>query len=88
VKLRIDLHIEELSLEGVAAGDRVRVAAALRSELAQQVLRSGLPARLDALAGRHLIVERPLALGHRVGPEAVGRAVAGGVWTTLQEGAR
>jgi len=88
VRLRIDLHIEELSLEGVPPSDRLRVAAALRSELAQQVHRSGLPATLSALAGRDLIAERPLALGHRDGPEAIGRAVAGGVWTTLQGGAR
>jgi hypothetical protein len=84
MRLRIDLHIEELVLQGVAPRDRLQVAATLRSELAKQVLRSGLPAGLGALSGRDLVAARPLALNRGGGPEAVGRAVAGGVWRTLQ----
>lgn len=88
VRRRIEVQIGELVLENVAPRDRRRVAAAFRSELARRVLGTGLPAGLGALSGRDVVDSRPLVLGNRVGPEAVGRAVAGGVWRTLEGGAR
>lgn len=87
MRRRIELHIEELVLEGVSRHDRHRVAAAVRRELAQQVLAGGLPAGVAGLSGRDLVVRRPVSLPVRTGPDAVGRAVAGGVYRALDGGA-
>ena len=88
MRRRIDLHIEELVLEGVAPHDRFRVVAALRSELARRVLDGGLPGNLTRLSGGDLVGSPPLRLSPQQGPAAVGRAVAGGVYRALEGGGR
>ncbi|MFL6293520.1 MAG: hypothetical protein ACJ759_21720, partial [Thermoanaerobaculia bacterium] len=44
--MKIDLHIEELVLEGFAPGDRHRIGAAVERELARLLAERGLPAGL------------------------------------------
>jgi hypothetical protein len=47
----VELHVDELVLEGVAAGDRHAVAQAVRAELARLIAERGLPPSLAAADG-------------------------------------
>lgn len=78
--MKIDLHIEELVLEGFPKGDRHRIGAAVEAELARLLSEQGLPQGL----GQGLDVPRidggsfEMARGMRA--EGVGRQVAGAVY--------
>jgi len=82
--MRIDLHIEELVLEGFHPADRRRLGAAVERELARLLTERGLPpglargADLPRLDGGSF----PAPPGAR--PEAVGRQVAAAVFGGLK----
>jgi hypothetical protein len=46
----VELHVEELVLDGVPAGDRAAVAEALRAELGRMIAERGLPPDLGRRA--------------------------------------
>jgi hypothetical protein len=78
----VELHIGELVLEGVAAGDRGAVAEALRAELARLVAEGGVPAAWSAGGGAARLDGgsfplQPGASAAQLGAQ-VARAVAGG----------
>lgn len=76
----IELHIEELALEGFAPGDRYRIADALQHELARLLTAQGLSFSRDA-AMEHLNVSaavNPRAPGASNGAE-IARAVYEGL---------
>jgi hypothetical protein len=52
--MRLDLHIGELVLHGVDAGDRERLAEDIERELARRLAEGGLPAALAAGGSVHL----------------------------------
>jgi hypothetical protein len=82
--MKIDLHIEELVLEGFPAADRHRIGAAVESELARLFTEQGLP---PGLAGGGEIPRLDggsfeVKAGGRA--EAVGGQVAGAVYGGLR----
>ena len=82
---RVDLRIDELTLHGVAPGDRHRVADAIGRELARLIADHGLPTGL----GRATDDARAPAPGPAivVSPSArsddLGRGVAGAIYRAL-----
>ncbi len=82
----IDLHIDNLILEGVAPGDRERVAASVRANLTRLLSERGLPGGATG-AGEPAVVDCVDAGVVRVrdaGPAAVATAVARTIYGGLK----
>ena len=80
-KQNIDLHIEELVLEGFAPGERYRIAATVERELAALFAQQGAPHslirggeidRLDGGAFEAVQDSKPEAIGARVAQAVYG----------------
>jgi hypothetical protein len=75
----IDVHIDELVLEGVAAGERAAVAHAFATALADRLARDGVPpAVLRGGDRREIVVAAPGCRAGRLGAD-VGAAVYRGL---------
>jgi len=72
----VELHIDELVLEGVPARDRAAVAEALRAELGRMIGENGLPPALSAPRETPDTAARVLQTRGTGGPEALGRSLA------------
>ncbi|HVV86983.1 MAG TPA: hypothetical protein VHE35_28285 [Kofleriaceae bacterium] len=80
---RIELHLDELVLHGVAARDRHRVADAVHAELARLLAEQGLP---GGLASRETPTPAPVpatATVRTTRPDDLGRGVAGAIYRSL-----
>jgi hypothetical protein len=73
---RIEIHIEELVLHGVAPADRRAVGDALQRELETLVARHGVPALLSRPEGVAQQSARPIMLTQGASPAALGADVA------------
>jgi hypothetical protein len=78
--MKIDLHIEELVLEGFRPSDRHRIGAAVESELARLLGERGLPPGLAQGADLPRLDGGSFEAKPGARPEAVGRQVAGAVY--------
>jgi hypothetical protein len=76
----IELHIDELVLEGVDPGDRLAVADALRGELARLLAAGGLPGLQEADAEGSHLNRGTLQLRAGTLPRDTGAAVAQAVY--------
>ncbi|HEU0015941.1 MAG TPA: hypothetical protein VFQ45_19850 [Longimicrobium sp.] len=72
----IELHVDELVLEGVAARDRHAVGQAMRAELARLIAERGLPASLAAADGMARLDGARFSAAAGQGPAQIGAAVA------------
>lgn len=77
--MSIDLHIEELVLEGFSPGDRHRIGAAVERELARLLTERGLPRLTESLDVPRLD-GGSFEMNRNATPEAVGGQVAGAVY--------
>jgi hypothetical protein len=79
----IDLHIEELVLQGFDRPDALAVGEAVRAHLTEVIHARGLPALLDTPGGADgPDAGRPTG-PHATGPEAIGAHVAGTIYGRL-----
>jgi hypothetical protein len=78
--MKIDLHIEELVLEGFPASDRHRIGAAVERELTRLLTERGLPPGLAAGGETARIDGGSFEAKPGGRAEAVGRQVAGAVY--------
>lgn len=78
--MNIELHIEELVLEGLSPGDRHRIGAAIEGELARLLTERGLPAGLAQGAEVPRLDGGSFEMNRNVTPEKVGAQVAGAVY--------
>ena len=83
--MKIDLHIEELVLDGFRPSDRHRIGAAVERELARLLTERGLPARAGARGGPAGLDGGSFEAKPGARPEAVGRQVAGAVYGGLKK---
>jgi|FLYL01.1.fsa_nt_gi hypothetical protein len=85
---RVEVHIEELVLHGLAATDRHNVGDAVVAELERLLAEQGLPEGIES----SILVERLAGAAIEVRPgmpaASVGVAVAGSLYTSLQNLAR
>ncbi len=82
--VKIDLHIEELVLEGFRAADRHRIGAAVERELARLLTERGLPPGLAQGADLARLDGGGFEAKPGARPEAVGAQVAGAVYGGLK----
>jgi hypothetical protein len=82
--MNIDLHIEELVLEGFRPADRHRIGAAVERELARLLAERGLPAGLAQGTDLPRLDGGSFEAKPGARPEAVGRQVAGAVYGGLK----
>ena len=80
---RVELHIEELVLHGFAAGDRHRIADAVREELERLLGERGVPPVLTQAGEVGAIDGGTISLAPRPGTGAAGVAVAGAIYGGL-----
>jgi len=78
--MNVDLHIEELVLEGFAPGDRHRIGAAVERELARLIVERGVPAGLAAGGEAQRVDGGSFEVKPGGRAESVGRQVAGAVY--------
>jgi hypothetical protein len=83
MKANVELHIDELILDGLPFAQRDRIAAAVEAELQRLLEEGGLP---EPLAGGGTLFEvqvgdLPLASGIR--PSAVGAQIAGTIYSHI-----
>jgi hypothetical protein len=81
--LNIELHIEELALEGVAPELRSRVSAALERELTRLLAEEGLPSRLAGGGALARLDGGSFNVAPQSGPEAIGVAAARAVYAGM-----
>lgn len=79
----IEVHIEELVLEGVSAADRLSVGAAVERELARLLAEHGVPEGLTAGPARQTVDGGSFERGPRASPTRIGDQVAGAVYRSL-----
>jgi len=79
----IELHIEELVLEGFPAGDQYRIAEALEQELARLFAERGVPGSLWFGSEVPLLDAGAFRLAAPVRPKATGGQIAGAVYAGL-----
>jgi hypothetical protein len=77
--MKIDLHVEQLVLEGFRPGDRHRIGAAVQSELARLLTEGGLPSGLAHGADLPRLDGGSFEARPGARPETVGRQVASAV---------
>jgi hypothetical protein len=82
--VKIDLHIEELVLEGFRPTDRHRIGAAVESELARLLAERGLPPGLAQGADLPRLDVGSFTAKPGARPEAMGAQVAGAVYGGLK----
>ena len=78
--MNLDLHIEELVLEGFSPADRHRIGAAVERELARLFAERGLPAGLAQGAEVPRLDGGSFEMNRNATPERVGGQVAGAVY--------
>ena len=78
--MNVDLHIEELVLEGFASVDRHRIGAAIERELARLLTERGLPPGLAQNAEVPRLDGGSFEMNRNATPEGVGGQVAGAVY--------
>jgi len=78
--MNVDLHIEELVLEGFRPSDRHRIGAAVERELGRLLAERGVPAALTTNADVPRLEGRSFTAPAGARPEAVGRQIAGAVY--------
>jgi hypothetical protein len=81
--MKIDLHIEELVLEGFAPDDRHRIGDAVERELASLLAERGLPPGLAQGAEIPRLDGGSFEMTWTATPEAMGGQVAGAVYGGL-----
>lgn len=74
--MRIELHIEELVLEGLPARDRERIGAAVESALARLLETEGLPPRLALGESTAEISAGDIEFQPGATPESIGAQIA------------
>lgn len=82
----IDLRIDSLILDGVAPGDRERVAASVRAELTRLLSERGLPGVAGRGSDSHAVerVDAGTVSSRSPGPAGVGTAVARAIYGGLR----
>jgi hypothetical protein len=83
--MKIDLHIEELVLEGFHPADRHRIGAAVERELARLLGERGLPAGLATPGEIARLDGGSFEMNRITTPEGLGRQVAGAVYGGLKK---
>jgi hypothetical protein len=83
--MKIDLHIEELVLEGFRPADRHRIGAAVERELARLLAERGLPPGLAQGADLPRLDGGSFEAKPGARPETVGRQVAGAVYGGMKK---
>ena len=83
--VKIDLHIEELVLEGFRPSDRHRIGAAVESELARLLAERGLPPALAQGADLPRLDGGSFEARPGARPEALGRQVANAAYRGLKQ---
>lgn len=76
----IELHIEELVLEGFPPGDRRHIAAAVQAELTRLFMEQGLPPALSAGTAVPSLDAGAFHMAPDTKPAAVGQQIAGNVY--------
>jgi hypothetical protein len=79
----IEVHIEELVLEGVSAADRLSVGAAIERELGRLFAEHGVPERLTAGPPRQAVDGGSFERGSGASPARIGDQVAVAVYRGL-----
>ena len=79
----IEVHVEELVLEGFSAADRLRVGASLERELGRLVRERGLPAALTGGEDRPVVDAGTFTHAPGATPAAAGAGVARAVYRGL-----
>ena len=80
---RIEIHIGELILEGVAPGDRHRVAEAVAHEMARLTAERGVPSAGTGRPAVDRLDAGTLRLGLSAHPDALGTEIATAVHESL-----
>lgn len=80
----VELHIDELVLQGFAASDRYRIAAAIEQELAQLVREHGLPAAIEA-GSIAALNAGGFDVAANATPRAIGKHVAQAVYRAMTQ---
>ena len=79
----IELHIEELVLQGMPAGDRQRIGAVVQRELTRMLAERGMPPAVASGAEIESLSGQSFELARGASPDAIGvqvaRAVYGGI---------
>jgi len=83
--MKIDLHIEELVLEGFRPADRHRIGAAVERELARLLAERGLPPGLAQGVDLPRLDGGSFEAKPGARPETVGRQVAGAVYGGMKK---
>lgn len=78
--MKIDLHIEDLVLEVSESGDRHRIGAAVRRELARLLAEGGLPPAVARGEQIPKLNGGSIEISQDTRPEAAGEQVAGAVY--------
>lgn len=79
----LELHIEELVLEGIAPGDRFQIADAIESELTQLLERRGVPPSLIQTGAIESLNARPVHSSPISAPKRIGSKVAESLYNGL-----
>ncbi len=86
VRPNVNLHIEELVLEGFAPADRHLIGAAVESELARLFAEQGVPPNLNQSASVATLDGGSFNVASGAKPQAVGENVARSVFGGLNRG--
>lgn len=82
---QIDVEIGELVLEGVARGDRYRIAEAMQQELGRLFQEQGLPAGLENGPDRRSLNRVPCPMTAGMTAEAIGQQLARAIYGGLEQ---
>ncbi len=81
--MNIDLHIEQLRLDGFAPGDRYRIGGAVRDELRRLIAKNGIPRGLSQGLDMARLNGGSFNAAPGSKPQAIGRQVANSVYKGL-----
>ena len=79
----LELHIEELTLNGFEAGDHYRISDALERELARLITERGVPRFLAQNNEAGMLAAQEFHVAEGSTPEAIGRQVARAIYMGL-----